>query len=175
MISPRAGSAALRWRTAFFGSKPNSAIAPVEAREQWARTHCDGALDLQDAPLGGDAAVGREAAHLAVGAQHAMAGHDDGDRVAAHRLANLTRFVRHAEALGDLAVGHGLAGRNGPRDFIGAAVELRCATEIERDVAEVDGFSREQREHAIDDLLHRRWRHLLLRAWPASRDARSRG
>src|SRR3954470_8215 len=131
MIPPRAGSAAFRWRIAFAGSKPNSAIAPVEAREQ--RTGADGgrALDLQDPALGGDAAVGGEAAHLAVGAQHAMAGHDDGDRVAAHRLADLARFVRHAKALGDLAIGHGLAGRNGARDLIGAAVEFGCSTEVE--------------------------------------------
>src|SRR5260370_34224847 len=89
MRRARPGSAFLRWRVALAGSKPNSAIAPLQAGEQRPCADCRGALDLEDAPLGGDAAIGREAAHLAVGAQHAMAGHDDGDRVLAHRLADL--------------------------------------------------------------------------------------
>src|SRR3954453_12283253 len=119
MISASAGSAAFRWRTAFFGSKPYSATALVEPREQGAGADRRRTFDLQDAPLGGDAAVGREAAHLAVGPQHAMAGHDDRNRVLAHRLADLARFVRFAKAPGDLAVGHGLAGRDGAGDRVG--------------------------------------------------------
>src|SRR6185436_18249408 len=104
MTSPSAGSAAFKCRTAFFGSKPNSAMAPVETREQRPRAHGGGALDLENAALDRDATGCREAAHLAVGTEHAMARHDDGDRVLAHRLADLARFVWDAEAPGDLAV-----------------------------------------------------------------------
>src|SRR5689334_6589031 len=88
----RSGSAFLRWRTAALGSKPSSAIAPFEAGEQRAGTERRGALDLENAPLDCHAAGRREPAHLAIGAQHAMAGHDDGDGVLAHRLADLARF-----------------------------------------------------------------------------------
>src|SRR5260221_13619733 len=139
MMRARPRSAALRWRVACAGSKLNSAIARAQACEQRSCVHGRCAFDLEDAPLGGDAAVGREAAHLAVGAQYAMAGHDDGDRVATHRLADLSRFVRDAKTLGDLAIGHGLTRRNGACDLVGAAVELGRSAEIERDVAEIDG------------------------------------
>src|SRR5690349_8231132 len=87
-----AGSAALRWRTAFLGSKANSAM-PFGNGEQRAGGECRGALDLEDTSLDRHATGCREAAHLAVGTEHAMTGHDDGDRVAAHRLADLARFV----------------------------------------------------------------------------------
>ena len=151
----------------------------AEARHRWLEQRPGGkrrgALDLEDAPLGGDAARRREAAHLAVGAQHAMAGHDDGDGIAPQRLADLARFVRHAQTLGDLAVGHGPAGRNGARDLVDLAMELGRVVEIDRDVAEIDGLALQQGQHAIDDALHAGGRRTLDRLRPALLQARARG
>src|SRR5258707_15776340 len=90
-----------------------------------------------------------------------MAGQDDGDGVAAERLADLARFVRRAELLGDLAVGHGLAGRDGARHLVDLAMEVRRRLEVERNVAEIDRLTREQRQNAVDGALHAgRWRRL---------------
>src|SRR5258708_2389364 len=151
MIEASAGSAARRWAMAFRGLKPNSAIEPVEQRPR-----ADGArfFDLKHAPLGGDATIGREAAHLAVGTQHAMAGHDDGHRIAAERLADLARFVRHAEALGDLAVGQSLARRDGARHLVDLAMELGRRSKAERHIPKIALPVLEQQDHAIDGALY---------------------
>src|SRR5512142_1312620 len=150
MTAPSAGSAVRRCWTAFFGSKPNSATALIEACKEGAGADRCSALDLEDPPLGADTAICRGAAHLAVGSEHAMARHDDGDGVLAHRLADLARFVRLAEAPGDLAVGHRVARRDGARDRVGALVEIRRFAEVERHVAEVHLLAGKQFQHALD-------------------------
>src|SRR6185503_11203589 len=110
MIGASSGSAAIRCRTALRALNPGPAIGLLQAGEERPGAHRRRALDLEDAPLGVDAAGGREAAHLAVGRQHAMARHDDGDRIFAEGRADLACLLGlGADALGDLAVGQGLA------------------------------------------------------------------
>ena len=94
------------------GAQMRNGLARLEAVAGHGRRSNSGPAPTAAAPsissmrrLVDDAAIGREAAHLAVGAQHAVAGHDDGDGIAAERLADLARLVRHAQPLGDLAIG----------------------------------------------------------------------
>src|SRR5262249_9026257 len=103
MTTASAGSTPRKCAIACAGSKPSVCMLS-RALEQRAGAQCGRTLDFENAPFGGDAARGREAAHLAIGGQHAMAGHDDGDRIAAQRLADFARFLRRAQPPGDLAV-----------------------------------------------------------------------
>ena len=87
--------------------------APHRARqvlEQHRRLRRERALDLEQAQLRRDAAAGREAAELAAGGEHAMAGHDDRERVLPERLADVAGEAGLAEPRGDLAVGQRRAG-----------------------------------------------------------------
>src|SRR5580698_6025061 len=83
-----------------------------------------------------------------------MTGNHDRTGIAAERLADVARQLDTAEPLGDIAVGQGLARRNGAGDVVDAAVELRHAVEIERDIPEIIAFARKQLDDAIDGALH---------------------
>src|SRR6185312_1608696 len=66
-----------------------------------------------------------------------------------------------AEFLGDVAIGHGLARRNGTRDVVDTAVEFGNAVEVEHDVGEVVRLAFEQLSDPVDRGLHLgRWRRL---------------
>src|SRR5207245_6777274 len=71
------------------------------------------ALDRQHAALGGDAPLGGKAADLAAGGEHAMARHNDRERISAERLPDRPRGTGHADPPRDVAVRERLAGRNG--------------------------------------------------------------
>jgi hypothetical protein len=60
--------------------------------------------------------------------------------------------------LANIAIGHGLARRNGARDVVDAAVELGNAVEIQLDVGEVVRLALEQLDDAVDRGLHLRGR-----------------
>ncbi len=83
------------------------------------------AFDLQHLQFRDDPAIGGEADEAVVGADDAVAGHDDRKRVAPERLADGARGVRLADGAGDLAIGARGAGRDGARGFVNARVELR--------------------------------------------------
>ena len=112
------------------------------------------ALDREHAELRADAAVGGEAAHLAAGGEHAMAGHDDRERVAAEGLADGACGARRAGACCDVAVGERGAGRNRPRYLVHAAVKRRHALHVERDPGEVARSTAEERADGVDGALH---------------------
>jgi hypothetical protein len=63
-----------------------------------------GALDGQQPQLGGDAAVGREPADPAVRGEHAMARHDDRERILAERLPDGARRAGRAQLRRELSV-----------------------------------------------------------------------
>src|SRR5581483_8689217 len=104
-----------RWRAVAVRTR---AVAAVRACARRMR-----AFNRQQAQLRGDAAVGGEAAQLAVGGEHAMTGDDDGERIAAEGLSNRARGAGNAELCGDVAVRDRRAGWNRARDFVDAAVE----------------------------------------------------
>ena len=98
---------------------------------------CAVALDRQQAQLRGHAAVRREAAHAAARGEHAVAGHDQRERVPAQRLTDRTRRARLAEARCQVAVGDGLAGGDAARHLVDAAVEGRYLLHVEQDRAKL--------------------------------------
>src|SRR5437868_146202 len=71
-------------------------------------------LDGKHAEFCLDAAWRREAAGLAAGRQHAVAGHDDRIGIAAQGLADLAGEMQPAHLLGDVAIGARGAGRDQP-------------------------------------------------------------
>src|SRR5215469_12185368 len=98
--------------TATFGSK-SSLLSPDGS---W-RPIDPGTFDREHAQLRCDAAMGGEAADLAPGSKHAMAWHDDWERVLPERLPDCPRCAGRAEARGDLAVGQCGDAIEGPPDF----------------------------------------------------------
>src|SRR5499427_3512692 len=93
----RGSAAALRLRL----ERETECAIPVEQRGRIARAR---AFDREQAQLGGDAAVGGEAAGLAAGGEHAMARHDERERVSSERLPDVAREGAFAEPRGDLPV-----------------------------------------------------------------------
>src|SRR6202140_193033 len=129
--------------------------------EQRRRVTDVSALYRQHLELGRDTAIGGEAAGLAAGGEHAVARHHDRTGIAPERLADIARQLDAAEPLGDVAIGHGLARRNGAGDVIDSAVELGNAVEIEHDVGKVVRLAREQFDDPADRALHfGRWQRL---------------
>jgi len=112
------------------------------------------ALDRQHLELGGDAAIGGEAAGLAAGGEHAVARHHDRAGIAPERLADIARQLDAAEPFCNVAIGHSLARRDGARDVVDAAVEFGNVVEIEHDVPEIVGPAREQFDDAVDRALY---------------------
>src|SRR4051794_34386462 len=74
------------------------------------------------------------AGELAAGADDAMAGDDDRDRVGAEGSARGPRGLRVAGGRGDLAVGRGLAEGDARGRLQDAAAELRVQRPVDRDV-----------------------------------------
>src|SRR5690349_21493231 len=94
-------------------------------------------------------ALARQAAAVAgqraVRADHAMARHDDADRVAAVRQADGARTVRAADALGQLAVALGRAIRNVEQRAPHALLEFGAdRVERDREAAQLAGEVRAQ-------------------------------
>src|SRR5258706_15629439 len=112
------------------------------------------ALDRQHLELGGDAAIGGEAAGLAAGGEHAVARYHDRAGIAPERLADIARQLDAAEPFCNIAIGHGLARRDGARDVVDAAVEFGNVVEIERDIPEIVRPAREQFDDPVDRALH---------------------
>src|SRR5258706_5019548 len=112
------------------------------------------ALDRQHPELGGDAAIGGEAAGLAAGGEHAVARHHDRTGIAPERLADIARQFDPAEPFCNIAIGHGLALRDAARDVVHAAVEFGNVVEIEHDIPEIVGLAREKFDDAVDCALH---------------------
>ena len=99
----------------------------------------------------------------AAGGEHAMAGHDDRERVAPERLADRLCGAALADPLGDLAVRDRLARRDRAGDRVDAAVELRNALHVEHDRREVARLALEQRDDRVDRALYVRRRRRLAR------------
>src|SRR5258706_9708842 len=112
------------------------------------------AFDRQHPGLGGDAAIGGEAAGLAAGGEHAVARHHDRTGIAPERLADVARQFDAAEPFCNIAIGHGFARRDAARDVVDAAVEFGNVVEIEHDIPEIVGLTREQFDDPVDCALH---------------------
>ena len=78
-----------------------------------------------------------EPADLAAGREHAVARHDDRERIAAERLADLLRDALVAESNGNLAIGERRTRRDGARHLVDAAVERWDSLHIEPDGGEI--------------------------------------
>src|SRR6516162_2439536 len=133
------------------------------AVEQGGRIAGARAFDREQAQLGGDAAVGGEAAGLPAGGEHAMARHDDRERVSSERLPDVARQPPFAEPRRDLPVRERRARRNAARDLVDAAIELRQAIHVERGGGKIARLSTEQRDDAVDHAPHVRGRRRLAR------------
>src|SRR5215469_2642590 len=131
--------------TATFGSK-SSLLSPDGS---W-RPIDPGTFDREHAQLRCDAAMGGEAADLAPGSKHAMAWHDDWERVLPERLPDCPRCAGRAEARGDLAVGQCRTRRNGADGGIDAPMKLGHAIHVERDGREIPRLAVEQSGDAIE-------------------------
>ena len=92
-----------------------------------------------------------EAADLAAGGEHAMARHDDRERIAPERLPDGARRARRAEARRDVAVRKRRARRDGAGDLVDAAVERRHLVHVERDGGEIARLAAQQRDDAVDE------------------------
>src|ERR1700694_2815259 len=111
-------------------------------------------FDGEHFEFGHNPAIGGESAGLAAGGQHAVAGHHNRTGIAPERLADIARQLDAAEPLGDIAIGHRLARRDGARDLIDPAVEFGNAVEIEHDVGEIVRLAREQLDDPVDRALY---------------------
>ena len=132
------------------------------------------AFDREQAELGRDAAVGGEAAELAAGREHAMARHDDRERVAPERLPHGARRAARAEPRRDVAVRERRARRNGARDLVDAAVERRHAIHVERDRGEIARLAAQERDDAVERALHIGRRRRFARVRKSLQQARAR-
>jgi len=144
----RAGSAARRWATVAI-----EAERAVVGRRGGAGGLRLG-LDRQQAQLGGDAAVGREAADPAVGGQHAVTGDHDRERVAAERLTDRARGAGGAQPRGHLAVRGGHAGRDRASDLVHPPVKVGDGVHVERHGRQVAGVAAQERRDGVERALH---------------------
>src|SRR5438067_5868456 len=104
MTSASAGSEARRCAMAIAGAKPyspalSSAIYPH-------------AFDREHTEFCRDAAYGGETTRFASGSQHAMAGHDNRERVSSKGLSDGAGRAARVQPRRNLAVGQRLAGRD---------------------------------------------------------------
>ena len=83
--------------------------------------------------------MGREAAQLAPGRQHAVTRHDDRQRIAPQRLPDSLGGRGIAQLRGDDPICGCPPQRDGPRPLVNALVELRQAVKRQRYVAQVVG------------------------------------
>src|SRR5207302_3761084 len=95
------------------------------------------AFDRQHATFRLRAAMGRKAADLAAGRQHAMAWDDDRERIMAECLPYGACRAGGTELCCDLAIGERLSRRDRTCHLVNAAVERRYSLHVERDRREV--------------------------------------
>src|SRR6266436_8285715 len=128
MILASTGSAARRCSTARPGSKPSAWSSLAGGVAIYPR-----ALDRQHAALRGDAPLRGKAADLAAGGEHAMARHDDRERISAERLPDGACRTGRAEPRGEVAIGQRFTRRNGARHLVDPTVERRYVVHVEGD------------------------------------------
>src|SRR5690242_7452989 len=105
----------------------------------------------------------REAADLSAGGKHAMARHDNRERILPEGLTHRASGTALVEPRGDVAVGERLARRDAARDLVDAAMEGRNIPHIELDLGEIDRLSPQQRDNTIDRASHLGWRQTFCR------------
>ena len=138
-----------------FGIEAEGAVA-LEQRQRLLQLH---PLDGQKPGFRGQAAIGGEAARLPARRQDAVAGHHDGEGIAAERLAHRAGGARRADLRGHLAIRPGRTRRYGSRGLVDPPVELRHAVHLQRDTREVGGLALQQRHDGVQRLADpRRWR-----------------
>src|SRR5206468_12723698 len=106
--------------------------------------------DREETELRHDAAVGGEAAYLAAGSEHAMAWHDDRERVSPERLTHGSGRAGRTEPSRDLAVGERRTRRNGARDLVDAAMERGQALHVEPNAGEIARLPAEERDDSVE-------------------------
>ena len=90
----------------------------------------------------------------AVGRQHAVAWHDERERILPERAAHRPRGASVAEPGRHLAVRERRARRNAAGHLVDAAVERRHSGHVESDCGEIARLSVEKRDDAVHRLLH---------------------
>src|SRR5262249_28866305 len=133
------------------------------AGEQRGRIARARAVDREEPQLGRDAAVGGQAAGLAPGREHAMARHDERERVSSERLPDVARQPPFAEPRRDLPVRERGARRNAARDGVDAAIELSHLIHVERGGGKIARLPAQQRDDAVVHAPHVRRRRRLAR------------
>src|SRR5215475_10274378 len=119
----------------------------VEQRGRIARAR---AFDREQAQLGRHAAIGGETAGLAAGREHAMARHDERERVSPERLPDVAREAAFAEPRRDLPVRARGTRRDAARDLVDAAIELSHPIQVERRGGKIARLPPQQRDDAVD-------------------------
>ena len=98
-------------------------------------------FDEQEAGLELRPAAGRKAGQRTVGAQAAVAGHDERHRVGAHDPSNRARGARAAGTRGQLAVGDHGSGFHLAQRTQHLAGKIRASGQVDGDVAQVVVFA----------------------------------
>src|SRR5262245_52542318 len=130
----------------------------VEQRRRIARAR---AFDREQPQFGRDSAIGGESAGLAAGGEHAMARHDERERVSPERLSDVAREATLAELRRDLPVRARGTRRNAARDLVDAAIELSHPIHVERGGGKIARLPAQQRDDAVDHAPHVRGRRRL--------------
>src|ERR1043165_5886770 len=131
-----------RENCAEFGKSPQCPWSRSEQPRLIAEEH---AFEREHLFLGRGAAGRRKAAELAARGEHAVARDDQRYGIARHRDAHVLRGLRLpcAHALGELAVGDGLAEADLAQRLINRAAERIGAGKVEPDALEADALARE--------------------------------
>ena len=122
------------------------------ARSAFARADAD-AFEPEQPLLRERAAERREASDLVAAGEDAVAGDDDGDGVARHRLPDRARRAGRAGLPGQVAIGRRLAPADAARRGVDLGVEGRDARQVQRHGGEVDPLAGHVALHVGD---HRR-------------------
>src|SRR5262245_19796466 len=161
MTRASTASEARRYSSARLGSKPSL----LSSLEEFSAVIQPCAFDRQHAALCRDAALRREASDFAAGSEHAMAWHDNRERIAAERLTNGACGTRCPEPCGDVAIGQSHAWRNGACGLVDPAMESRHLIHVQHDVGEIAAFAAQQSIDSLDRLPHRRRRLSFSGSW----------
>ena len=154
------------------GIEGEAVVAPILRGSR--QTTRIGAFEREQAQLRRDAAVRREAAELAAGREHAVAGHDDRERVAPEGLTHGARGAGRADPSGDLAVGERRARRDRARRLVDAAVERRYLLHVERDRRQIARLAAQQCDDGGLRALHVARRQAFARARETPAEPRAR-
>ncbi|GCC46858.1 hypothetical protein chiPu_0030957, partial [Chiloscyllium punctatum] len=112
-----------------------------------------GAFDREQPPLRDAAAVRRNPVRIVAGLEHAVAGHDDHEGIAAERLRHRIDRAGRAQGAGDLVIGPGFAAGNVADGMVDALVEGRDVGHVERHAREVTIAAAQGRDDALDGKL----------------------